>query len=123
MGMFFTKNNKPFFSPTTSEDDGQELVSIKCSGVPIQTSSSPQELLPNIYNVLGNVKDVVVISKLVSLSRNYVETYSGEFTIRKGGSVVFPSTVKWVEKPDFSKVGYTYQFEIKNGIGRFIKVR
>lgn len=123
MGMFFAKDNKPFFSPTTSEGDGRELVSTGCSGVPIQVSSSPQELLPNVYNVLGNVKSVVVISRLVSLSRNYVETYSGEFTIRKGGSVLFPSTVKWVEEPDFSKVGYTYQFEIKNGIGRFIKVR
>lgn len=123
MGMFFTKNSKPFFSPTTSEDDGQELVSTRYSGVPIQANSSPQELLPNVYNVLGNVKSAVVISRLVSLSRDYVETYSGEFTIRKGGSVTFPSTVKWVEKPDFSSVGYTYQFEIKNGIGRFIKVK
>lgn len=123
MGMFFTKDNKPFYSPTSQEEDGNELILTKTSGNPIKVESSPVELLPNIYTVLGNVKKKIQITRLLSLSKEYVETYSGEFTILKGGSVVFPVSVRWEQEPNFSEVGYTYQFEIKNGIGRFVKVK
>lgn len=121
MGIFLSKNKLPFFKADTESPE----VEIKTStnlGYRIRVISNPEQLEPYIHYVLGIVTSPVKIFNLVSYSSEYLETYSGEFTIGQGGSVVFPSSIRWSEEPIFEK-GYTYQFTIKNGIGSYIKVR
>lgn len=118
--MFFVEDNRPYFSP-----DGNVKAEIKTEmsqGFEIVVNTKPEQLVPNKYYLFGFINTPIVIRQFVSYSRNHVETYSGEFTVVKGGSVKFPSSVKWVEEPNFEE-GYTYQFEIKNGIGHFLKVK
>lgn len=121
MGSFLVKNNRPYFSP-----DGKKELEIKTEegeGSRIEVKNIPTELQPNRYYNFGKVTTKISILRLVSNTTEFVETYSGEFTIGKGGEVKLPAAIRWVEKPEFSEEGYTYQFEIKNGIGKFVKVQ
>lgn len=121
MGKFFIKNSAPYFSP----EDGfeYEIKTSKNSGLEIRVESKPVSLDPDIYYIFGTVVERVTISRLNSFTKTHVESYSGEFTIGSNGSVVFPSSVRWVGgKPEFSEEGATYQFSIVNGIGKYYKV-
>lgn len=120
MGMFFTKDDKPYFSPDQKLET--EIKTEASQGYRIVVETKPEQLLPNKYYLFGEVKSAINIQRLLSYSKEYLEVYAGEFTLKRGGSVKFPSIIRWATEPDF-KVGYTYQFEIKNGIGQFIKVR
>lgn len=121
MGSFYTRDNIPYFSPEQGIE--YQLKTSQNVGLEIKIESSPRELDPDIYYNFGTVSGKVVISRLNSRIRTHVETYEGEFTVVEGGSVVFPSQVKWVETPDFSESGYLYQFRIYNGIGTFHKIK
>lgn len=121
MGTFFTKNNRPFFSP--KEDVEFEIKTEERSGAAIIVDSDPQELIPNKFYIFGTVSKALKILKLLSHTNEYVEEYAGEFTIAEGGSVKFPGIIRWVGgTPDFSKAGHTYQFRILNGIGQYLDV-
>lgn len=120
MGMFFTKDGRPYFSPDQKSET--EIKTEASQGNRIIVDTKPEQLLPNKFYLFGEVRTAISIQRLLSYSKEYLEVYAGEFTLKRGGSVKFPSIVRWVEEPEF-KVGYTYQFEIKNGIGQFIKVK
>lgn len=121
MGKFYEKDRKPYYSP--GEDLEYEIKTSNDLGLEIKVESNPQELLPGFYYNLGIVTKKLTISRLQSLSKTHVETYSGEFVIGVKGSVTFPSQVKWVGgTPNFSEEGALYQFSIVNGIGTYNKV-
>lgn len=121
MGMFFTQDNKPYFG--VDREHAYEIKTDESYGLKVVVAAKPTSLAPNKFYLLGVVTSAVKITRLSSYSREYLETYAGEFTIGEGGSVEFPSSIKWTGEPNFSEVGYTYQFEIRNGIGHFIKVK
>lgn len=119
MGTFFTKDKTPYFSP-----DGTEEFELKTSqnlGILIENVPVPESLKPNVYYNFGVLSKAEQILKLERYSTERLEEYSGEFTIAEGGSIQFPSVIRWAKWPDFSDIGFTYQFNIKNGIGTFIK--
>lgn len=121
-GTFLVKDNQPYFKP--EEGIEVEIKTENNNGLEIIVDSNPGELKPNKYYNFGTVCNFLKINKLLSYSKTHVETYAGEFTIGEGGQVRFPAVVRWVGGyPYFSEVGYTYQFEIKNGIGQYIKVQ
>ena len=121
MGMFFSKEGRPYFSP-----DGKQQLEIQTAatlGPRLMVEANPTELDPNCYYNFGKIESRVQITRLRTLSTDHVETYEGEFEIGLGGSVEFPAVVRWVTTPDFSREGSTYQFTIKNGIGTFIELK
>lgn len=121
MGAFYSKNNRPYFSP----EDGieYEIRTEESLGPDMVIESEPVELKPHKYYSFGTVSKHIKIARLQVVTTKYLETYAGEFTIAEGGKVTFPSVVRWTEEPKFDEVGFTYQFEIKNGIGKFVKVQ
>ena len=121
MGAFYSKEGRPFFSPDTKQEF--EIKTDATLGPRFEVEPNPTELEPNCYYNFGTVSSKIKITRLKTLSPDHLETYEGEFTIGSGGSVEFPKVVRWVVRPNFSEVGSTYQFLIKNGIGTFIEVK
>lgn len=121
MGIFLSKNALPFFKADT-ESPEVEIKTSRTLGYEIIVAADPEQLEPYKHYILGTVTRAIKIFNLISYSNKYLEEYSGEFTVEQGGSVVFPSSIRWEKEPIF-EWGYTYQFKIKNGIGSYIKVR
>ena len=121
MGVFFSQDGKPFFSPDNQQN--LEIVTDSTSGPRIVVDPNPSELLPNRYYQFGKVQSEVKILRLKSFSKDHVETYKGEFEIGPGGSVKFPGSIRWHSYPEFTCVGSIYKFVIENGIGVFIEFK
>ena len=121
MGIYFSKNNLPYFK-ADSDSPELELKTSQNVGFKIENVINPNMLEPFIFYQFGTITTPVRIFKFVSYSKENVETYIGEFTIGPGGSISFPSSIRWSQEPKFEE-GFTYQFTIINGIGSYIKVK
>lgn len=120
MGGIRTINGQLLFCPTESEK--YVVRHSENLGPDMITTQSCTALKPNKYYNFGTVRKALKIAQFESKNPEILESYRGEFTVGSGGSVVFPSTVRWEREPEFEP-GFTYQFRIENNIGTFIKVK
>lgn len=121
-GKFYVNNNNiPCFSVDRENPIEEEIVTRVIPGMKIVVNSSPRELIPGQYLYIGTIPSFVKFTKIVSYTRDYVETYAGEFRLAPGASIAFPSSITWDENSygDLKSTG-TYQYIIQNGLGRLV---
>lgn len=121
-GKFYVNNsNIPCFSVDQESPIEEEIVTRIIPGMKIVVNSSPRELIPGQYLYIGTISSLVKFTKIVSYTRDYVETYAGEFRLAPGASIIFPSSITWDENSysNLKSTG-TYQYIIQNGLGRLI---
>lgn len=125
-GKFYVNNNNiPCFSLDQENPIEEEIITRVISGMKLVVNSSPEELVPGQYLYIGTISSFVKFTKIVSYTRDYVETYAGEFRLAPGASISFPSSVIWDENSSRGIYGNlkstgTYQYIIQNGLGRLI---
>lgn len=125
-GKFYVDNDhRPCFLPNVDEGETavvETLATNIVSGIKIVTENAPSELRPGEYLQMGVVRRAVKFTQIVSYTDEYLETYMGEFKLGEGGSVEFPSSIRWygeLSSPvEYNDDDTIYQYTIVNGLGQ-----
>ena len=121
-GKFYVNNNNiPCFSLDQENPIEEEIITRVISGMKLVVNSSPEKLVPGQYLYIGTISSFVKFTKIISYTRDYVETYAGEFRLAPGASIAFPPSIIWDENSygNLKSTGF-YQYIIQNGLGRLI---
>lgn len=98
-------------------------------GMKLVVDSNPKELVPGVYTYIGTISDRnVKFSRVISYTQDHVETYAGEFVLGFGGSITFPTSIRWdsytwdyfMDSYPYGREDITYQYIVCNGLGKII---
>jgi len=123
MGKIWIDNlrKKLMYSVGTKE---YEVMSDEYNNIRIEniTEVPSKGLLPNVFYQFGFITDTVKILFAQGTNRAILWEYRGEFTLKEGGNIIFPSNVTWSYpvNPKFTPE-HTYQFRITNLIGTILE--
>lgn len=125
-GKFYVNDaGRPCFLQSGSQVE-EEIKTGIIPGMKLVVNSNPKELIPGEYTYIGTISDRnVKFNKIISYTQDHVETYAGEFSLGYGGSITFPTTIRWDQNswwgqeegllPDPNR---SYRYLIQNGLGK-----
>lgn len=129
-GKFYVNDTgRPCFLQSGSQIE-EEIKTGIIPGMKLVVDSNPKELVPGVYTYIGTISDRnVKFNKIISYTQDHVETYAGEFSLGYGGSITFPTTIRWDEYSwDMYRWGQegglspdpniSFRYLIQNGLGK-----
>lgn len=129
-GKFYVNDaGRPCFLQSGSQIE-EEIKTGIIPGMKLVVDSNPKELVPGVYTYIGTISDRnVKFNKIISYTQDHVETYAGEFSLGYGGSITFPTTIRWDKYSwDMFRWGQeeglspdpnvSFRYLIQNGLGK-----
>lgn len=124
-GKFYVNDDgRPCFLQSGS-DTPEEIKTGIIPGMKLVVDSNPKKLIPGEYTYIGTISDRnVKFTTIISYTQDHVETYAGEFSLGYGGSITFPTTIRWDNESRMHRAdlpydpNVSYRYLIQNGLGK-----